>query len=160
MHRFIIVSIFICLSPSLNGQHTALLKSSIGSGSQLIAPGKIRLSTIIGQPSPVGAVRNGLTLSQGFQFKYLSQTGLADRMPSIQVYPNPTRGTLYFRSTSHRDEQLDIELYDLHGRLIERFTFLIPEQVNQKDFDIAPGFYTLRMKTSTSPWISQPIIFL
>lgn len=87
-------------------------------------------------------------ITQGFHQTNWNFVGLEDHSPNFEVtvFPNPTSEVLNIKTTAF--ENVTYTMYDAQGKLIlqdKLFTEQTPIQV----IDLAPGVYTLTLKSDT-----------
>ncbi|MFT6501377.1 MAG: hypothetical protein ACJASQ_001489 [Crocinitomicaceae bacterium] len=87
-------------------------------------------------------------ITQGFHQSNWNFVGLEDHSPNFEVtiFPNPTSEVLNIKTTAF--ENVTYIMYDAQGKLIlqdKLFTEQTPIQV----IDLAPGVYTLTLKSET-----------
>lgn len=79
--------------------------------------------------------------------------------PDFQVYPNPSTNQFQFEIQSQ--EAATLWIYDLHGRLIDRFTMQASQsQINWSAADLPTGIYTARLVLESGSSSSQKLVLL
>lgn len=116
------------------------------------------VSFSVGQIS-VNYIESGAAINEGVQqpyefFNVLSMEKM-DEMTFLEIFPNPTNGTLFLYSKDPIDAE--IEMFDESGRLI------ISEQrknIQQSQIDLTPfarGVYTIKVNGNSSVQIVRII---
>jgi hypothetical protein len=75
----------------------------------------------------------------------------ADQGASIQVYPNPTSGTITVTFLSTTSDKYSVDVVDITGRSVVTFSDNAKEGMNVQEIDLgnlAPGMYMLILRNS------------
>ncbi|MBN2215319.1 MAG: T9SS type A sorting domain-containing protein [Bacteroidales bacterium] len=108
---------------------------------------------------PANSVTEGNFVSNTLSIKYVDKISAIDDISGIvfQLYPNPSEGKVWIRIPAGIDiSRLTFEVYNITGQLV---TVAGNLQENCIDLsDQLKGFYTLRIKTSTSSRIEKIVI--
>ena len=120
--RLFYIFLFLTFITSVCAQdlHHQML-SSQGASKQL--SNGMYVSQTIGQQSVIGTyTKNGITYQQGFQqftwSKYISNN-TTNAITTI-IYPNPFIQTINFQFSQSIKDAINVEVYDINGRLIFR----------------------------------------
>lgn len=124
MTRLYVIIICLHLFCSAFSQQIRLVKSTVGpAGSSIKCSGRYSLNYTIGQSSLINGFHSSSTrLLQGFQFHFDSDLKSEIRdLGNFSIYPNPSSGrvTILWQDDLV-SEQLDISLYDLQGKLVDK----------------------------------------
>ena len=87
---------------------------------------------------------------QGIQRPYkITTTDIKklDNILSFKAYPNPSSEVLFLEMNEFRNEKLNYQLYDMHGKLLMTNPIEIPKtQINMRD--LAVGSYVIQIYDS------------
>lgn len=117
-HYLIMVFLLLCFGTlhSQESMHHASGGEAIGSGGTV--------SYTIGQPIYTTHIGTAGEVAQGVQhaFEILVVTGTEENsiMLEMNAFPNPTISILHLRVTNYGQQDLTCQLYDTHGRLLDR----------------------------------------
>jgi len=66
----------------------------------------------------------------------------------LNVYPNPTKGIFNLTFVANEAKELNIEMFDISGKLVHKHTMLTVEGMNEIPFDLnlTSGMYLLKIK--------------
>jgi hypothetical protein len=150
MKTYFIFLVLCVMSTKIAFSQTIQLeKTSLGSGllRPLAGTPGIKVSAIIGQPSPVNHFQNdNFHILQGFKTPYLSARGTS-KSKNVSVYPNPSFGEIIIEWIGEStDEMLTIELIEMSGKGVDKRAVKLNDLKVNVDFsDVACGIYILRI---------------
>ncbi|MGL4364569.1 MAG: T9SS type A sorting domain-containing protein, partial [Bacteroidales bacterium] len=67
----------------------------------------------------------------------------------LTLYPNPTASTLYLNLNALTDEAVKVQVYNLNGQVIDRFTWEVFEGENIKEYateNLSNGIYIIMLQ--------------
>lgn len=131
-----------CVCISINAQvlhHQAFLSQ----GAQVVTSSGFVVGQSIGQNSPSGTFRNAdIVVQQGFQHYVVANYNINVNTISTKAYPNPFVSTIVFEFSMPIDNEIQIALFDLSGKLIKTLTGKSINTTLSVDFDdILDGQY-------------------
>ncbi|MFK7924797.1 MAG: M4 family metallopeptidase [Bacteroidia bacterium] len=90
-------------------------------------------------------------------------TGLASdfRSLALQVFPNPSRGTLHFEAQFEQAEQLNVRLYDLQGKLVWQQSAQVSAGANRWEADLSQlstGLYMIDIQGESGAYREKILI--
>ncbi len=95
---------------------------------------------------------------------YVAYTGLADKeitdIENIGIYPNPSNGAFTLQFNSVRNQNIEVEFYDLQGRIMFAKNLGKISGLYTEDFKepFASGIYLLKVKTEESQTTHRVVI--
>jgi hypothetical protein len=101
------------------------------------------LGQSIGQNSPSGTFKNSeMVVQQGFQQYVITRYSIKSSTITTIVYPNPFIADLNFEFSQIINDQIQVLLYDLSGRLVKSIFKKSADKVLSVDFgDVSEGHY-------------------
>lgn len=124
-----------------------------GSSSTHLTPyGRYLLSQSIGQSSIIGTGSNaGYTLRQGYQQPSILADviqGIDDNELDATIYPNPFQHSIFISFGERITKDIEIDLFDITGKLIFSKKFSPSQQVRLSITDISNGSYIINVRSS------------
>lgn len=112
-------------------------------GKKILTSSGFVLSQSIGQNSPSGTFRNSdIVVQQGFQQYAVNKYNINNNGITTKVYPNPFISYLSFEFSQSINDEIQVSLYDLSGKLIKFFYKRPVSNILNVDFDdILDGNY-------------------
>lgn len=101
------------------------------------------VSQSIGQSSPSGTFKNSeMVVQQGFQQYAISKYSFSDSGIRTKIYPNPFISHLIFEFSESINDEVQISLYDLSGKLVKSLSRKPNNMILEIDFeDVLDGQY-------------------
>ncbi len=77
------------------------------------------------------------------------------------LYPNPTKGLIYFEINNLKEEDVIIEIYNLRGQLVYKQTSKLPQGINSYKLDTKQfnqGVYILKVSSNSQSQIKRFVV--
>ncbi len=135
----------------LVGSYSFGQQSVATSGGDIISSAQGTISFSVGQVA-TNYISNGATINEGVQqpYEFFSVLSIdkVENSLSLDVFPNPTAGIIYLKSTDPIDAT--IEIFDESGRVVLNE---IKQNIQQTQIDLTAfsrGIYTVKVSGTTS----------
>lgn len=141
LHTFLFV---VVLSNCNIGLTQNIRRSSLNAFGSVMTHQGVSLSQSVGQSSIVGtSTQQETILKQGFQQSNLL-IGRSNAQHDLTIYPNPTTGTVQFRTTIERNTDVTYKIINSLGAICQEGSFtLYPGNKLQLDQQLTKGTYIL-----------------
>jgi hypothetical protein len=86
--------------------------------------------------------------------------GLSKGQSKVSLYPNPVQGGKYTLGLTNITGQIEVEVTDMVGRLVDSFTFSSKESISEQSF-VTPsksGQYIVKVKGSQASFVQSLIV--
>ena len=117
------------------------------------------LSQSIGQNSPSGTFKNSeIVVQQGFQQYLINKGNINNSDIVIKVYPNPFISYMNFEFSQSLNDDVQVSLFDLSGKLVKNVYGKSSTNMFRVDFeDIVDGHYIVVLNVGTFKFSTKVI---
>lgn len=149
------MSVFAILTvPFLSFSQISIERDVIATAGETSNTPSLNVSWTIGEMAINESVNANFIITEGFQQGEQDFTGINEEFlgTEINVFPNPVTDILNYTITSEQSVELNIQLFDESGRLVEEFTPIKANAMIEGKIDMsqyASGKWILRFQSES-----------
>jgi hypothetical protein len=159
--RGILLFLFLGFTSLIFSQNLEIKRQTIGlsggSFTQNINGGNYLIQQSIGQASSIGIFTNAETeLRQGFiqPFSIINFSRKIDHL-ELKIFPNPFTDFITIAFEKNLDDEIQVQLFDLLGRLVMDKKYYVFHQINIAIQKLPKGSYLIKIATIHQQFSTQ-----